>query len=411
MESRFVEKEMVGYKAKFMALVYTRLEDLFSEQFMSEYSIICAKKALCYNLINPVSKYSVSRNLYHIGLHFDFMDHTDSAFCYYQRALEQLPDTNNVLYRDIYSNLLYSDYINGNYHAKNGLKRLLSQANDQKEALSRCLAIGGIYYNEGEYDSAVIFLDKVYKEDPRLLSKIQAAEYLKNIYFDDDLKTKEYTTFLSQYVVSGIEQKLVLSDLSDLFEKHLEHGLNRRYEKRTKTSQMMVLIGLVLFLVASIAIFSFLAKRKTDTGVQPIREERQQQEGFCKGKGNDYNLLLQEAICLNLIHRFDNVDLITTNKTNSYTKLAISSKEERLLLKAVVKHCPDYEKLLLFHYPSMKNSDVRMCRFFLIGLNDKQISVLFQIDFTTGWRRLKKMTTMMDCVDIQQHLITLLFEK
>ena len=51
MESRFATNELVGTKARFMALTYNRLGDLFSEQYMQEPAIYCFKHALVYNKI------------------------------------------------------------------------------------------------------------------------------------------------------------------------------------------------------------------------------------------------------------------------------------------------------------------------------------------------------------------------
>ena len=48
METGFEEKDLVGYKAKFMALTYTHLCDLFSDQYLHEQAIYFAKQSLPY---------------------------------------------------------------------------------------------------------------------------------------------------------------------------------------------------------------------------------------------------------------------------------------------------------------------------------------------------------------------------
>ena len=55
MERHFEEKVLVGHKARFMGLTYSRLGDLFSGQFMQEPAIVCCKRALAFNRIEPAS--------------------------------------------------------------------------------------------------------------------------------------------------------------------------------------------------------------------------------------------------------------------------------------------------------------------------------------------------------------------
>ena len=55
MEERFPEKELIGYKAKFMALTYSHLCALFSEQYLPEQTIYFGKKALSFIIDTPPS--------------------------------------------------------------------------------------------------------------------------------------------------------------------------------------------------------------------------------------------------------------------------------------------------------------------------------------------------------------------
>ena len=79
MQNNFEHKKLTGYKAKFMALTYNRLVDLFSNQFMMEPAIYCGKKALHFCKIEPTSKYGVANIIYHIGKNYDILGQTASA--------------------------------------------------------------------------------------------------------------------------------------------------------------------------------------------------------------------------------------------------------------------------------------------------------------------------------------------
>lgn len=111
MESRFATNELVGTKARFMALTYNRLGDLFSEQYMQEPAVYCYKQALVYNRIAPTSPYGNSNILYRIGKQYDKLQIIDSAAYYYDMALELMPDRNNMIYRDIVSSRALFDFL------------------------------------------------------------------------------------------------------------------------------------------------------------------------------------------------------------------------------------------------------------------------------------------------------------
>ena len=98
MEEHFDEKDLTGQKAKFMALTYNRLGDLFSNMFMEEQAIFFDKKSLDYCKKAPTSIYGLSKTLNSIANHYDIIKKSDSAVLYYDSALCCLPDTVNSIY-------------------------------------------------------------------------------------------------------------------------------------------------------------------------------------------------------------------------------------------------------------------------------------------------------------------------
>ena len=92
MESHFAENELVGHKARFMALTYNRLLDLFEAQLMPEPAIYCARQSLVYTQIAPTSLNAKANILYQIGLQHDILREKDSAVFYYEAALNALHD-------------------------------------------------------------------------------------------------------------------------------------------------------------------------------------------------------------------------------------------------------------------------------------------------------------------------------
>ena len=160
MEGHFEEKELIGKKAKFMTYTYNRLGDMFSKQFMIESAIVCYKHSYAFSVVSPVSSYSVSNALYRIGKQFNEKGDIDSANYYYVLAMENMPDTANIYYRDIVSTqaiLSYQLTHQAEVSIKQ-LKRMAVLAEDDDERQTRYTIIGDIFYEEGLYDSALLYL-------------------------------------------------------------------------------------------------------------------------------------------------------------------------------------------------------------------------------------------------------------
>ena len=184
MEGYFEEKALTGKRAQFMANTYNRIGDLFSEQFMMESAITCYENALVYCKIEPTSPIGVSNILYRIGKQYDKMNEIDKARQYFGQALEYMPNTDNLVYRDLVSSKAVTDYQYGveSDQLLDELRQVIVSAENETERLNRFLTIGSIFYEDGIYDSALYYLIPVYENTNDRLSQIQAALYLRNVY-------------------------------------------------------------------------------------------------------------------------------------------------------------------------------------------------------------------------------------
>ncbi|MBO7616993.1 MAG: hypothetical protein J6T22_07285 [Bacteroidales bacterium] len=262
MESHFAEGEMVGHKARFMALTYNRLGDLFSAQFMQEPAIYCYKQALAYNRIAPTSPYGSSNNLYRIGKQYDKLNEADSAAYYFDMALECLPDRNNMIYRDIVAYRALSEIA---FHgdaitALDSLKSMTAQAENETERLNRYRTIGSVYFSFEQYDSAKFYLMPVLEKDPN--GAMLTAKYLKDIALKegDTLKANEYAFILANEGGSAAENQAQVSKLNDRFQNYLQEKQEtalalERLEARRRNLwiggvvALLVIVGLLVAIV------------------------------------------------------------------------------------------------------------------------------------------------------------------
>ena len=184
MEEHFEEKELVGKKAQFMAYIGNRLGDMFSEQFMMESSIVCYEKALVYCKIESTSPQGVSNILTRLGMQYDKLGDKEKMRDCYGQALEAMPSSNNLSYRDLAASKALCDYQLGLGidHSLAVLRRILVDADDEEERKTRFLTIGAMFAEEGIYDSAMYYLEPLFENEDDIALKIPAAECLRTIY-------------------------------------------------------------------------------------------------------------------------------------------------------------------------------------------------------------------------------------
>ena len=87
LETQDVASLRVEHLPRFMGLTYGRLAELFSGQFMQEPAIVCCKRALEFQEIEPGSPLNQSGLLYLLGKQYDKLNQYDSAAYYYDEAL------------------------------------------------------------------------------------------------------------------------------------------------------------------------------------------------------------------------------------------------------------------------------------------------------------------------------------
>ena len=102
-ETRRATSLQPNHLPRFMALTYGRLGDLFSKQYMQEPAIICYKKTLIFNSIEPTSLNGTAKTWSLLTKQYYKINQLDSAKYCLDESLRLLYDTNNMIYRDLIS--------------------------------------------------------------------------------------------------------------------------------------------------------------------------------------------------------------------------------------------------------------------------------------------------------------------
>ena len=429
MEGHFEEKNLAGHKMQFMALIYTRLTDLFSDFYLHKQAIYFGKMSFEFLQKSESSPRHIAWMLNKIGSQYEMIEYLDSASHYYLRGLKYLPDSNNLTYRDLSTHLAFLSFEKGGdpQFSLRQICTLLNQAETHKEYCSRCLTIGEIYYNQMNYDSAFVYLNVVFSEAKNTSLKKQAAEWLVEICKLQDRTPEmlEYAEFLVPFANqeennSGLKTQLI--ELHDAFKrKTLEQQHHDEIVKYTKH-----FIGILSGMLAlTLAVFSFYRKNKRNK--QKLLEMQMEEERYAHkiqqaslaGRLKHSNAALkekeqtqpnvsqtsisqhqnetenyfEEPICKRILNICNdkNNPIKSTVPISAYADIALTDAQKTQLKKAALKHYgPLFEKLSRL-YPKLKEKDFLYCYLCLLGLDNAQIAVMTQLSYRTIWEREKRL--------------------
>jgi len=267
MESHFEDKALIDHKARFMALTYGRLGEMFNEQLLAEPAIVCYKQALYYCKREPTSIYGIPVLLYNLGIQFDVANQKDSAAYYYDEALANMPDFDNLHYRDLMANKTIFAFYNLDYSSDSiikSLKHLVALSADEKEKTTRLLTLGNILFEDKQYESSRMYLETVFEQQDDITSKIMAAENLSVIcqMAGDSIEAQKYASFLAGFTMSEIEKKTDASKVNEMFKEYLVKKQVKQAGMARKDAVMRSLeIFTPIAIVVALAIFIIVKHR------------------------------------------------------------------------------------------------------------------------------------------------------
>ena len=447
MEGHFGEKNWAGHKMKFMALIYTRLTDLFSGFYLHKQAIYFGKMSLEFHQKSESSPRHIAWMLNKIGSQYEMIEDLDSASQYYLRGLKYLPDTNNLTYRDLSTHLAFLSFEKGGdpQLSLRQICTLLNQAETHKEYCSRCLTIGEIYYNQMNYDSALVYLNVVFSEAKNTSLKKQAAEWLIEICKakgrEDEIL--QYADFLVPFANQEENQSATKSQMTELYKSFSQNRSERLHQQvRKKNLKWAFLIGGGLLAVTlTIAIFLHRNKKRNQHLETQIKEEKYahviQQKALSErlkrtneelrealkrieeqGAENvsvesmvqnhisghqRYEVFMQTPICQEVLNRVRQLHdnkrktLKTDMDVADYRAFALTPTQLASLSKAVSDHFPELYASLKKRHPAMNQKDWKFCLLYLMQLDKLSICILLQESYHTCRRYTMKLEHAFNC--------------
>ena len=424
-------------KIRFVALIYTRLGEVFYDVNFCDISIINYKKALYYyNIIG--NNLSVARTLKNIGNSYLLLNNVDSAMYCYNKSLKTSSDIGNKL--DVEKCIAQIMYFDKDVYdsAFMILKNNLTKINNDNVKYSYHYTLGNMFYNDKAYDSALYYLEKSL-DDSIITKKLAFTTTLSAIY--DSLgnykKRAFYDNLSSKLFFNNMNKEIDKSKLQTLYDEYNE--LRQGKSKSVTKKNTMFLCGFITLIVMSIIItIRYKYKKHSNKLSEEIMAKdkhiKQNEfknaliEGKIKSKNaelkqKDMQIKSQQLKIDELQSRLDNrkdnlkdyykseicakilneiSDLSKSNKMTSDLK-SLSQEEFVMLLQSANLHLGEFIKNISDKYPSFKKDDLYYLCLVAINLNDKQIAALFNVTYNAVRSRRKKICSYLD-IDINENI-------
>ena len=417
MGDRFGEKELMGKMVQFVALTYTRLSMLFSDMYLHEQAIYFAQVSISYYHKAKVASWFLSRMLSEIGGQYDMMNQLDSAKHYYRNAAIALNDTNSLVYRDVATHQVYLDYEISN-QADTAIKALsyyLSVSNSLEEYLVRASVIGEIFYHERQYDSAWVYLSKVFEESERSDLKKQAAEWLVEINKAQGKESEVivYAEYLVPFANLEENNSAVKSQLTEMYNSFRQSQQERQHKKeirRHRNHSMAVIAGLSLVILIILALYHNNKHRKqylenqineeklvhsiekkalasrlknSNETLRELQNQIKKQDRNSLKPETSADTFVDEPICRLILERVSAGQFKSKVDYLEYKSYALSKQQLIDLRVAVDQHFDKFTIRLKKAYPQLTNGDLDYCCLYLLGLTDADIAALMQRAYNT----------------------------
>ena len=430
-ETRHGTSLQPNHLPRFMALTYGRLGDLFSGQFMQEPAIVCYKNSLVFSKIEPTSANGIANLMSHLGNQYSILQQMDSAGYYFNEAFKYFADTNNLAYRDLISGLALYNYYSGKSveSAVSDLKRMATQTKDEDERLTRFFTIGRIYYETRQFDSAMVYLTRVFENKDNVVMKRDAARSLRDIFQvkGDTLKATQYAMFQAENAVSEAESNAQVSKLNELFQQHLQWEQERADAERQQAARLrrnrMIVVVSVLVAVAALLAWLLIRRKmkqqrdaasqqmeavqeahrlekasmsgrlkRSNQELRELKDQMRQQAGSGAPKqetqAESFN---DEPICRLIMERVNEGQFKAQMDCKLYQDYALGKEQVMALREAADRHFNQFTVRLAKAYPNLTKGDLDYCCLYLLGLSDADISALMQRAYNTVSERSRKL--------------------
>ena len=262
-------------KIRFVALIYTRLGEIFLNESCCNLAIVNYKNALLFSNVLDDNMFK-SNTMKYIGNAYQLYSKQDSALLYYRKSLEYNNCIDNKLDVDkCIAQILY--YKGERDSALKMLRNNLNKIDNEIVKYAYHHTLGNMFYKNNAYDSALYYLEESL-EDSLIIKKLAFTTTLSAIY--DSLGNYEkrayYDNICSKLLKNNINKEVDKSNLQTLYNNYNERkseSISIEAKARTRRITIISCLGAI---IAIMFVFVY------------VRYNYKKQNDRLKGEINDY---------------------------------------------------------------------------------------------------------------------------
>lgn len=387
MEGHFDEKDLVGYKAKFIGLTYTRLGEVYYYYGIAKASIELYENALFY--FKRVPNYDLANTYRHIGGSYRYYNNNDSALLYYREAIHLAKKQHNItIYgaslsesAPIYYSMGYKD------SAFLLIKKALSMPIFDDARLAQYYTLGLLFEAECQYDSAIFYLEKSLNRINYATQTASADLLMKCCQaIGDTTKFLYYKSVYGNNFSKFRNNSIIETNLVILFETYKENRLqiinniNAKSRNKQKVLILFSILTVIITIFYKIKIHNTIVKSNKNI----IEKDRALEDMKRKIKANPF---MKEPICKSILAVVNNNNFKAKVDYRIYQKNALDKQQLMALRDAVDRHYNNFTQTLVKLHPELTVDDIDYCCLYLLGLKDADISALIQRAYPTVHQR------------------------
>ena len=409
-------------KIRFIALIYTRLGELFLSGNYCDLAITKYRKALKYVNLLGNNDYK-SQMFKFLGNSYQLANKPDSALYYYGESLRynsSLPNRLDVE-KSIAKILFHKGEKDSAYVL---LKNNLREIDNENLKYSYHCTLGDVYYSDKKYDSALYYLETSLDNDI-VTKKVAFTTKLSAIYdsLGDYDKRDYYDNFSVKMFLNHANKEVDNKQLQVLYDNYNERKNEREKSiAKVRTRKLIIAISLGVFVIlVSFTIFlKYRNKRHIDNLTEKIDDyanrNKQLAEDFQKASSKKDKIIKQQKKEIedikNELNKKNRVDLdayydsdickkITARKDSDFS--CLKEDELALLLKSADAHLNNISTRLYEQFPTLNTNDIYTICLIILNVEKNKFPYLLSRDRKTIYDRFSKIRKLMN-IDTKQDL-------
>lgn len=410
MKNKFKKKELDYEKNRFIALIYTRLGTLYSDEYYFDIALDYYHNSyIFFKYINDTTSYLYSSA--RIGKSYQSINEYENARFWYKNTITEASEKNHV----------YSDYAKrglAQIYFKDGetdtsiniIKEMISMSdNDDKYAYEYTMA--EMYLDLNNYDSALYYAKASFmhgNKSTKLISANMIYEIYKSLAEADMDESDFMNNKKHPESRDNTDIKIQIASLYDAYKS--ETSRNARY--------LVVIVSIIVVLFVITFTFLRIIKKTNEFHQESIEKKdviiknnellislkeeiikkREDEIADIKNQINNENTSDLEKyynsdICIEITKR---VQELNTKNLKASELTPLSRNELILLLQSANIHLNNYINRVSTKYPELKKDDFYCICLLLLNVDKSYLQYFLDKNQSSIWRRLDKIRKIMN---------------